>query len=81
MSNLPPGCSVRDIPGNSKEDLEAEAVYDAIYEELAKVKMTDDEANALAEWIYDSLGDAYSKGYQEGMSDADSARDVRGDDR
>jgi len=41
--NLPPGCSVSDIPGNRPEDEKIEAAYDLIDELLFKARLSPEE--------------------------------------
>jgi hypothetical protein len=41
--NLPPGCSVRDLPGNSPEAERAEAAELALMEKLAELGATPEE--------------------------------------
>lgn len=38
-SNLPPGCSINDIPGNRPEDAEYEALMTEFYESLTKEEL------------------------------------------
>lgn len=78
--NLPPGCSVRDLPGNSAEDEAMEAFYDAFYEQAEKCGLgsTVIETNAfgeLAEWAWKKMGEAYATGYGQGTSDANLAQE------
>ena len=68
MSNLPPGCSVRDIPGNRPEDLRAEALFDSIYEVLP-ISLSDDEQDTIAEAIFELISKAWADGYSQGRAD------------
>ena len=43
MSNLPPGCSVSDIPGNRPEDLEWENAIDWIVDEANRMRLSTKE--------------------------------------
>lgn len=70
--NLPPGCNVSDLPGNTKEEQEAEVAYDKLCEELEIHKLLDpvqdDEewSDKLVQFIMRKMGEAYGAGYQEG---------------
>src|SRR5262245_37279018 len=67
--NMPPGCNIRDIPGNSAEDQKAEAAYDAIYELLDPLHIDEGERERVADAFYKMLGAAYHEGYQAGQDD------------
>lgn len=73
--NLPPGCSVRDLPGNRPEDEAAEAFIDAFYDAAKAAEETDPTKGELyleklSSWAWDRMGDAWGDGYQRGQSDA-----------
>ncbi len=81
--NLPPGCSVRDIPGNRPEDEAQEALLDELYEQIAKHLggASADEAvsGPLAEWYSTKIGEAYRMGYEQGISDERMAQEYNRD--
>jgi len=69
--NLPPGCRVSDIPGNTAEDLEAEAfvdAFDAILQDC-RIKLPDDKFERLVEAMHNLVARAYQHGYQEAQAD------------
>jgi hypothetical protein len=66
--NLPPGCSVSDIPGNRPEDLAAEALYDKIYDILAPFGGSA-VTESVADAIYKLCGEVYGGGYAQGQDD------------
>jgi hypothetical protein len=74
--NMPPGVSVRDIPGNTPDEQEAEAFFDLVYDKLEEVApatsslMDEEERNAFVTWLWGLMGNAYSKGYADGGNDA-----------
>ena len=74
--NMPPGVRVRDIPGNTPDENDAEAFFDLVYDKLDEVAphtsslMTEDERNAFVTWLWDLMGNAYSKGYKDSSNDA-----------
>lgn len=82
--NLPPGCSVSDIPGNRPEELEAEAFADMVDEKLIALGCRFDRNGVpifprgrdrlkfyegLSEFIAKMRDEAYSSGYAEGVRD------------
>lgn len=77
--NLPPGCSVSDIPGNRPEDMEAEALVEKISEALLALKVYEHlpEATQMAieEKVFELCGDTYNEGYKRGQADEALARD------
>jgi hypothetical protein len=78
--NLPPGCNVSDLPGNTPAEQEAEAFYDAFYEMEEKARkafpeLGDIYVELLAEWVWKQMGEAYGKGYEKGIDDAGFARE------
>jgi len=87
--NMPPGCSVSDIPGNRPEDLAAEAAADAVYNFIGRCLLTgfkdgnpvtlpleiDEEfVEKLAEWVDEMTCKAYGDGYAQAQSDAAEAQ-------
>lgn len=66
--NLPPGVSVRDLPGNRPEELAAEALYDEIYNQFPD-DLTDEQKDLLAAWVYEQIGKAYADGYTQRQAD------------
>jgi hypothetical protein len=73
--DLPPGCSVSDIPGNRPEDLRREALEDKIWDALEKSGLTHgpsatsgncERAQTL---LYDVCGAAYQEGRADGAVD------------
>ena len=80
--NLPPGCSVSDIPGNRPEDAKAEAIYDAIYEIELKAReahpdIGDSYVEALAEAIYSMVTNSWQDGYSESYREAREAEQLK----
>lgn len=73
--NLPPGCSVNDLPGNSKSEKKAEALYDLIWDQFP-ASLSEAQCTTLADWIYSQIGEAYSNGYQQAMADSALAKDL-----
>lgn len=72
--NLPPGCSVHDIPGNRPEDLAAEAFYDAIYEQFP-ASMADADMEKIADWVWEKVNAAHSDGYAQAQADERMAKE------
>ena len=83
-SNLPPGCSVNDIPGNRPEDEREEAFWDAWFNEAERHEITI-PSEIDAEWGADpfhwlsrliiiarDLG--YSEGFGDGQQEAQMAQ-------
>lgn len=71
--NLPPGCNVSDIPGNSPSDEAAEALASAIYEalQLPDTRETDE----IVERLMKLISDVYTDGYARGAADESRARE------
>ena len=70
--NLPPGCSVRDIPGNRPEDDAAEAAYDQLYTELEEqgFDVSDEEfTEKIITFITRKQGEAYGAGWQAAIEE------------
>jgi hypothetical protein len=90
--NLPPGCSVSDIPGNRPEDDAAEAFELALGEKFPEVgKLVDAEGAReqrlyetivqIAEWAFtEGSGDGYASGSADaGCAKAEMISKVRND--
>jgi len=69
--NLPPGCNVSDIPGNSPDEIAADDLMDEVFEKVE----SETDKDALALWVLEKLADTYAKAYQRGMSDEAMARE------
>lgn len=71
--NLPPGCSVSDLPGNSKAEQEMEAAFDKLYTELIDARLIVDVETPyhqkLILFIMKKMSDAYTDGYQQAVAD------------
>lgn len=70
--SLPPGVSMRDLPGNRPEEQAAEALMDLIYDQFPST-MSDDDMEKLSTWISDQIGKAYNEGYQQAVADRKEA--------
>lgn len=79
MSNLPPGCSVRDLPGND-DGSDDEAFANAMYERFAGT-MPEENLDALVEWLCKLRADAYAAGYKQCMDDAAEAAEIMESER
>jgi len=79
--NLPPGCSVQDLPGNSKADEQEEALADSVYTllESVGVTMSDSAMDAVIDWVSKLRSDAYAEGYAMGGSDERMAQEYKED--
>jgi hypothetical protein len=79
-SNFPPGCSIRDIPGNRPEDEAQEAAYEQLCEELEVAgivhadKVDEEWHDHLVQFIMRKMGDAYGEGYQQAQADEAEAK-------
>ena len=80
--DLPPGVSVSDLPGNSKQDQEDEAMVDALYEALQPLHdhMPNSEAAERCEEdvvlkLARMMAEAYGGGYEQGMFDQHMAQE------
>lgn len=74
MSNLPPGVSINDIPGNRPEDIEYERKWDRLYELWQKNKVAAPLDGIIDEdWFIDAVDIAmefaYTTGYKDGIAD------------
>jgi hypothetical protein len=74
--NLPPGCNVRDLPGNSPGEQAAEALGDALYELLPDGEWFD----AVFEFVQKVQSTAYAEGYAQGASDERMAQEWKRED-
>lgn len=77
MSNLPPGVSDSDIPGNRPEDLRYESLWETIYNKAEELEIPlevfDNTDNGpklvdLIDWAY---AEAYREGYEDGSADVE----------
>ena len=89
--SYPPGVTESMLPGNSKEEQEAEAFYDTFYDkmaELATVTPATDTVDAeyhlkaealdkFVEWAWKQMGEAYHRGYTDGMGDEAFAQEMK----
>ena len=73
--DLPPGVTTSMLPGNTKEEQEAEALHDKLYDGLCKL-VSDEPSDELIEYIYKQIGEAYHLGYAQGMADEAEANRV-----
>ena len=71
--NLPPGCSVRDIPGNRPEDDEAEAMFDAVSDILG----VPGENDEVVEKLVTLVTTAQREGFAQGQASAAEAYEYR----
>src|SRR5262245_27375960 len=70
--NMPPGCNVSDIPGNSPVDQAAEAQWEHVYNMLndkLECKISESEIEILTSQVVDLLDKVRSEGYCEGVRD------------
>lgn len=77
MSNdMPPGCSVNDIPGNTPEDTRFEKLCGDLtvlwYSNLSLfgTRLSDEGLEILANWARQRENKAFDTGYEAGESDA-----------
>lgn len=80
--SYPPGCTESMLPGNSKEEQEAEAMVESLYEaisplrqfyaEVGAAEMEEDNVVAALEII---VGKAYAEGKADALADESSARE------
>ncbi len=82
-SNLPPGCSVSDIPVNRPEDTAAEAFAEMVDEKLEEFGLSFNDKGSpiypkgaenreafyalLVEWIEEVSKEAFDRGYEAGL--------------
>ena len=82
--DLPPGVSTSMLPGNSREDIAKEAMYDQIYNVLDQYKgdrfitieHDSDRYHDLATKIADLIGKSWKEGYDQGMADEQRAQQI-----
>src|SRR5262245_32026427 len=79
MSNLPPGCSVRDIPGNRPEDQAAEALAESMYDALDQLdlQLPEPYLDVLVEWAMKLHSDAFAAGYAAHIAAVAEARQIK----
>ncbi len=63
--NLPPGCSVNDLPGNTRADQIEEDIWDRIY-----AIFDNDVPDETAKRVRKLVDDSYEAGYQAARQDA-----------
>jgi hypothetical protein len=68
-SNLPPGCSVSDIPGNRPEDAEWEEMNDCLFQVLDQQGF-----EALVDKVLERVHEAYNAGYSDGEKISEAER-------
>lgn len=84
--NLPPGCSVSMLPGNTPEEQAEEAAYEHIISELEAEKLlvgeSIDESDSGEEWeerlvryIMRKIGEARSQAFADGASEERGLRE------
>ncbi len=85
--NLPPGCNVSDLPGNTKAEQEAEALADSVYAQLKDLGvmgldygLKEELQDLIVERVCKLLGDAYGAGYQAAVADEAEYRAIRAED-
>jgi hypothetical protein len=72
--NLPPGCNVSDLPGNSAADAEYEAWAEDVYERLTAALKTGNHypvevSDALFKAVEKLCTEAYCRGYDQARAD------------
>ena len=76
ISNLPPGCSDRDIPGNRPEDVAFEEFADKMVIQIARyanfvtaksVVLSATGQDMLTDWVWQQIEEAYNKGYSDAI--------------
>jgi hypothetical protein len=77
--DLPPGCSLSDIPGNRREDMANEQIYDNIDDALRPLKLDEDTEGLeqVIESLFKLINNAHESGYAQAVSDADEARAMK----
>ncbi len=71
--NLPPGCNVSDLPGNSKAEQEAEAFEEALSEVVGV--MEEVRFEKLLNWSRQQINLAFASGYQQAQADEAEAHE------
>ena len=75
MSNLPPGITVGMLPGNSAEELAAEAFaadFDAALAELKVITtfvLSEEAEELLSRWTWDRIRSSYQAGFKDGAAE------------
>jgi hypothetical protein len=74
--NLPPGCSLSDIPGNRPEDIAHEKMCDEIETALNPLKpfWSDESVETVTKNIIELINKAFEQGYQQSTNDAKEAQ-------
>jgi hypothetical protein len=81
--NMPPGCNVSDIPGNTEADQAFEAAFDAICEQLEiqqlvnPLKVDEEWYNNLVMFILSKISEAKTEGYRLAVDEHKHAEEVR----
>ena len=68
--NLPPGCNVSDLPGNSPKDEEFEHFVEEISKQKWAKKFKKKHLNVMLEYMENEGGEAYQQGYRSGLRHA-----------
>lgn len=78
--NMPPGCSVSDIPGNRPEDGAAEAFEEALcsrFQDVEKLLNSDSGADQLTYNLFVEVADwAFSEGVRQGYDDGQADHSI-----
>lgn len=77
--DLPPGCSMSDIPGNRPEDIADEQIRDNIDNALAPLQALSayyrpEQIEHAVSNLFKLINNAHESGYAQAVSDADEAR-------
>ena len=81
--DLPPGVSVRDIPGNRPEDEAAETLADKVFDVLEKAGLTGKTSgeqsgiDSAVEQLCQIIGEADTTGRSSALSDFSAAQEYR----
>ena len=81
--DLPPGVSVRDIPGNRPEDEAAETLAEKVFDVLEKAGLTgktsgeQDGIDSAVEQLCQIIGEADTTGRSSALSDFSAAQEYR----
>lgn len=76
--DLPPGCSISDLPGNSAEEQRQEAFLDAFYDQITKLRLPlikEEKLEDLSSWVWKQIGEAYGEGYRQARDDQSLAEE------
>lgn len=79
--SYPPGVSEKDLPGNSPEEQEHEAMIESLYEAIAPLRSghTDDGEDQVVLALEKIVSAAYLKGYENGRGDEAMAQEAKQD--